>query len=106
MFGTSRSTHATVGSGAWSDRLAPRVDDHIENWSPHYPNASLPPSRLRRAVTCLVVGGGLTILVYWTLRALRWHVLLTRANVSVPSLWAEHSSHGYLGGGRLIARAR
>jgi uncharacterized membrane protein YbhN (UPF0104 family) len=35
-------------------------------------------------VPCLVLGGGLSIVAYWMLRALRWHILLRRANVSVP----------------------
>jgi uncharacterized membrane protein YbhN (UPF0104 family) len=35
-------------------------------------------------LTCLVVGGGVTIMVFWMLRTLRWHILLLRTDTHVP----------------------
>ena len=37
-------------------------------------------------VAFLVVGGGASIVAYWGLRTLRWHVLLRRTDTSVPFL--------------------
>jgi uncharacterized protein (TIRG00374 family) len=40
---------------------------------------------LRRVnLSCLVLYGGASIIVYWMLRALRWHVLLKRTGTTVP----------------------
>lgn len=35
-------------------------------------------------LTCLLVGGGATILTFWMLRTLRWHLLLRRMESHVP----------------------
>ncbi len=37
-------------------------------------------------LTVLVLGGGASIVLYWMLRTLRWHILLQRTNTSVPLL--------------------
>lgn len=37
-------------------------------------------------LTCLVVGGGASIVVYWMIRTLRWHILLRRTDTHVPLL--------------------
>ena len=42
--------------------------------------------RLLREVNlaCLIVGGGATLMAFWMLRTLRWHILLRRTNTHVP----------------------
>jgi uncharacterized membrane protein YbhN (UPF0104 family) len=35
-------------------------------------------------LTCLVAGGGASIVVYWMIRTLRWHILLRRTDTHVP----------------------
>jgi uncharacterized membrane protein YbhN (UPF0104 family) len=35
---------------------------------------------------CLVAGGGASIVVYWMIRTLRWHILLRRTDTHVPLL--------------------
>ncbi len=37
-------------------------------------------------LTLLIVGGGASIVVYWALRTLRWHILLRRTDTHVPLL--------------------
>jgi len=37
-------------------------------------------------LTCLIVGGGASIVVYWMIRTLRWHILLRRTDTHVPLL--------------------
>jgi uncharacterized membrane protein YbhN (UPF0104 family) len=37
-------------------------------------------------VTFLIVGGGASIVAYWALRTLRWHILLRRTDTHVPFL--------------------
>ena len=37
-------------------------------------------------LVCLVAGGGATIVVYWMIRTLRWHILLRRTDTHVPLL--------------------
>lgn len=37
-------------------------------------------------LTCLVAGGGASIVVYWMIRTLRWHILLRRTGTHVPLL--------------------
>lgn len=37
-------------------------------------------------LTCLVAGGGASIVVYWMIRTLRWHILLRRTDTHVPLL--------------------
>ncbi|MEI6072801.1 MAG: lysylphosphatidylglycerol synthase transmembrane domain-containing protein, partial [Verrucomicrobiae bacterium] len=43
-------------------------------------------ARVLRAVnlTCLIVGGGASIIAYWMLRTLRWHILLRQTDTHVP----------------------
>ena len=35
---------------------------------------------------CLIAGGGLSIVIFWMLRTLRWHILLLRTGAHVPLL--------------------
>lgn len=35
-------------------------------------------------LTCLIAGGGTSIVVYWLLRTLRWHILLRQTGTRVP----------------------
>ena len=37
-------------------------------------------------LVCLVAGGGASIVVYWMIRTLRWHILLRRTDTHVPLL--------------------
>jgi uncharacterized membrane protein YbhN (UPF0104 family) len=37
-------------------------------------------------LACLVAGGGASIVVYWMIRTLRWHILLRRTDTHVPLL--------------------
>lgn len=37
-------------------------------------------------LTCLIAGGGASIVAYWMLRTLRWHILLRRTGTRVPLL--------------------
>jgi uncharacterized membrane protein YbhN (UPF0104 family) len=37
-------------------------------------------------LVCLIVGGGISIMVYWMLRTLRWYILLRRTDTHVPFL--------------------
>jgi uncharacterized membrane protein YbhN (UPF0104 family) len=37
-------------------------------------------------LTCLIAGGGASIVAYWMLRTLRWHILLRRTDTHVPLL--------------------
>ena len=37
-------------------------------------------------LTCLIAGGGASIVVYWLLRTLRWYILLRRTGTHVPFL--------------------
>jgi uncharacterized membrane protein YbhN (UPF0104 family) len=46
----------------------------------------LGPMLGRVNLTCLLAGGGLSIVAFWMLRTLRWHILLRRTDTRVPLL--------------------